>query len=64
VTSSDDRAAEPQTTRRSHDQVTTRLRALGVGDPQVDVEPCDTIHRSSSGKLRLVIADTAASALA
>ena len=60
----DDRAAAPETIRRIHDQFTIRLRALGVGDPDINVEPCATIHRPANGKLRLVIADTAASALA
>jgi phenylacetate-coenzyme A ligase PaaK-like adenylate-forming protein len=54
-----DHAAAAQTTRRVHDQVATRLRALGVTEPHIDVETCATIERPASGKLRLVIADPA-----
>ena len=56
--------ATPQTTRRVHDQLAARLRALGLTDPHIDVDICATIERPASGKLRLVIADPAAPALA
>jgi phenylacetate-CoA ligase len=54
-----DHAAAAQTTQRVHDQLATRLRALGLTDLHIDVETCATIERPASGKLRLVIADPA-----
>jgi phenylacetate-CoA ligase len=59
-----DHAAAAQTTRRVHDQLATRLRALGLTDPHIDMETCATIERPTSGKLRLVIADPAAPVVA
>jgi phenylacetate-coenzyme A ligase PaaK-like adenylate-forming protein len=59
-----DHAAAAHTTRRVHDQLATRLRALGLTGLHIDVEACATIERPASGKLRLVIADPAAPALA
>jgi phenylacetate-CoA ligase len=52
-------AAAAQTTRRVHDQLATRLRALGLTDLHIDVETYATIERPASGKLRLVVADRA-----
>jgi hypothetical protein len=49
--------ATAQTTRRVHDQLAARLRALGLTDLRIDVETCAALERPASGKLRLVIAD-------
>jgi phenylacetate-coenzyme A ligase PaaK-like adenylate-forming protein len=59
-----DHAVAGRATRRAHDQLATRLRALGLTDPHIEVETCATIERHASGKLRLVIADPAACAVA
>jgi phenylacetate-coenzyme A ligase PaaK-like adenylate-forming protein len=59
-----DHATAAQTTRRVHDQLATRLCALGLADLHIDVQTCAAIERPASGKLRLVIADRAAPAIA
>jgi phenylacetate-CoA ligase len=42
-------------------QVADRLRALGIAEPRIDVEPCARIERPASGKLPLVVANGRAS---
>lgn len=59
----DEDAPVAATVRRLHDQVGSRLRALGIGEPRLDLEPCAQLERPVSGKLPLVIADPGAPAL-
>jgi hypothetical protein len=49
---------------RLTDRLSTRLRGLGVRDPQLAVEPCAAIERPPSGKLQLVVADPRPRAMA
>jgi phenylacetate-CoA ligase len=46
-----------ETAARLRERISDRLAALGVRDPQVDVETCEALERAAGGKLQLVVAD-------
>jgi putative adenylate-forming enzyme len=50
-------AAAEAARERLRERVAARLAEAGVHAPRVDVEPCATIERPPSGKLKLVVAD-------
>ena len=47
---------------RLRERVGERLAALGVREPQVEVEPCTALERPPAGKLQLVVPDEAVAA--
>jgi phenylacetate-CoA ligase len=52
-----DGASAPDAAGRLRARVADRLADLGVSQPRVEVETCESLPRSAGGKLRMVIAD-------
>jgi phenylacetate-CoA ligase len=57
-------AAVAEATHRLRERVAERLAAVGVTDVRIEVETCAEIERPPWGKLRMVVADRRAEALA
>jgi phenylacetate-CoA ligase len=52
-----DGAPVAETTGRLREKVSNRLCALGVPNPQIEVETCGGLERSPAGKLQMIVAD-------